>query len=367
MTSRIPLVDLALRDSELTETMTVIRSVLERGWFVLGPEVRAFEEAMAASVRRRFAVGVGSGTDALTLILRGLEIGAGDEVIVPGMTAFATAAAVLDAGATPVLADVTPSVPLLDLHAALACITGRTKAVILVHLYGVCADADAFAAALSERGVILVEDCAQAQGATLPSGRPVGTAGAASAFSFYPTKNLAGLGDGGAVVCDDEELAREVEAWRSHGERGRRYWHERPARNSRLDDIQAAVLRLRLDSLRDRIARRCELSAAYDRLMPRSAGYVAHGSSGAPHLAVVAVDDRTGLARHLDGAGIATGVHYPFALSEQPALAHHAAHADTPHARAWSRRCLSLPLHEHMTDRDAERVAAAVSEWMTSQ
>jgi dTDP-3-amino-3,4,6-trideoxy-alpha-D-glucose transaminase len=267
---------------------------------------------------------------------------------------------VLEAGATPVLVDIEQDRPLLRLDATLDAITPRTRAVILVHLYGIPADAAGFAAELAERGVALIEDCAQAQGASLVSGRTVGTAGVFAALSFYPTKNLGALGDGGAIVTDDDALAGEAAAWRSHGERASRYWHELPARNSRLDDVQAAVLRLRLARLDDCVHARRALSDSYERLLPVEAGYVAHGDRGAPHLAVINVADRDGLAAELAKQGIGTGIHYPHALSEQPALAGRAPHGDAVNARRWAARCLSLPLHPRMSEADVERVGAAV-------
>ena len=362
----VALVDLALRGHELDDALAALRRVMERGWFVLGPEVRAFEEELAAASGLRHAVGVASGTDALILGLRALGIGAGDEVIVPQMTAFPTAAAVVEAGATPVLVDIAPGRPHLDLSKTVAALTPRTRAVILVHLYGACADAVAFADALRSRGVELIEDCAQAQGALLPTGAPVGTVGRFAAFSFYPTKNLGALGDGGAFLTDDESLAEEVTAWRSHGERAVRYRHELPARNSRLDDLHAAVLRLRLTALPDMIAARRALSSAYHRRLGASVSYVDHGPGGAPHLAVVTFEDRQSLADHLSANGIATGVHYPLALGDQPALLHRAVQNGAPVAREWAARCLSLPLHLGMDESTVDRVASVVLDTLDS-
>lgn len=363
MSRPITLVDLRVQSHELEEITTAVAAVLERGWFILGPEVEAFEAELAQASGRLHAVGLASGTDALIVGLRALGVGPGDQVVVPNMTAFPTAAAVVETGATPLLVDVEDDRPLLDLHATLGALTPQTRAVVLVHLYGACADATAFAAALADRGIALVEDCAQAQGATLPSGKPVGTAGAFGAFSFYPTKNLAAVGDAGAVVTDDPALASEIRAWRSHGERGRRYHHELPARNSRLDDVQAAVLRLRLQRLAANVARRRQLSALYERHLPPQLRYVSHGDGGAPHLAVVAAERRDELASHLAGQGIGTGCHYPEALSEQPALRGLARLAGGDHAIGWARSCLSLPLHLGLTDDDVLAVAAAVSDW----
>lgn len=360
----ISLVDLSVTGDELDELTTAVRSVLARGWFVLGPEVRSFEQELAAASGRARAVGVSSGTDALILTLRAMGVGPADEVIVPAMTAFATAAAVLEVGATPVIVDIEPDRPLLDLDRSLTAVTPRTRAAIVVHLYGVCADATAFTTALAERGVDLIEDCAQAQGARLPDGQPVGSAGRAAAFSFYPTKNLGGVGDGGAVLTDDIDLADEVAAWRSHGERGQRYLHELPARNARLDDVQAAVLRIRLRRLADRIDHRRALSQRYEEHLA-NVGYVSHGPEGAPHLAVVTVDDPPELMAHLDRVGIASGRHYPIALHELPILKRLGASA--PNAARWAARCVSLPLHDHLTLDDIDEVSAQVRAWNDAQ
>ncbi|MDP9072883.1 MAG: DegT/DnrJ/EryC1/StrS family aminotransferase, partial [Actinomycetota bacterium] len=337
----IPLVDLSMGTDEVQQILPRLERVLRRGWFVLGPEVRAFEEELAQSAGRAHAIGVGSGTDALILVLRALGIGAGDEVVVPDFTAFPTVAAVIEAGATPVLVDVEATRPLLDLAATLQAVTPRTRAVILVHLYGICADATRFARALGPLGVTLIEDCAQAQGATLPSGAPVGSAGQAATFSFYPTKNLGAVGDAGAVVTDEIALADEIRALRSHGERGIRYRHEIAARNSRLDDIQAVVLGYRMRSLSSVVERRRVVSELYDRKLPVGM-YVSHGPGDAPHLAVALSDRRDELSTYLNTLGIATGCHYPLPVSAQPAMAggaeRPAAHP-TPNASSWAARC----------------------------
>lgn len=364
----IHLVELSLDEDEVHATLAAMQRVLERGWFVLGPEVSAFEEELAESVGAAAAVGVGSGTDALVLGLRALGIGPGDEVVIPAFTAFPTAAAVLEVGATPVMVDVTDDVPLLDLDATLSQLTERTKAVVLVHLYGIVADAEAFERALTARGVELIEDCAQAQGGTLASGRAVGSAGRFGAYSFYPTKNLAAVGDGGAVVTSDLELADEVRSWRSHGERSVRYRHELPARNSRLDDLQAAVLRLRLGRLAADLDLKRSISNRYAAELAPSLRYSAHGATGAPHLAVVRCrgDELPGpiaLASRLADHEIASGRHYPISLPHQPALQAHAT-AATPNADAWASECLSLPLHRRLTDRDVDRVIDATNDWL---
>lgn len=362
----IRLTDLRVDGAELDEIMIALRRVLASGWFVLGPEVESFEAELARSVGTGHAVAVASGTDALALGLRAAGIGHDDEVIVPGFTAFPTAAAVLKAGAIPVLVDVEPARPLLDLDATLAAIGRRTRAVILVHLYGVPADAMAFRRALEQRGICLVEDCAQAQGALTTDGRAVGSVGHFGAFSFYPTKNLGAFGDGGAVATNDRDLAAEVRAWRSHGERGQRDVHELPAGNSRLDDLHAAALRLRLRRLGPRLELARTQSSAYQTGL---SGFVDHGPNGAPHLAVIQVRGHgpDALAANLAERGVQTGRHYPWALDEQPAMERFPPPSPLTNSHAWAARCLSLPLHPNLTLRDLERVITLVRELDPSQ
>lgn len=364
----IHLVELSLDEPEVRATLAAMQRVLERGWFVLGPEVSAFEEELASSAGTTSAVGVGSGTDALILGLRGLGIGPGDEVVIPAFTAFPTAAAVLEVGATPVMVDVRHDLPLLDLDATLARLTARTRAVVLVHLYGIAADAEMFDRELRARGVDLIEDCAQAQGGMLASGRAVGSVGRFGAYSFYPTKNLGAVGDGGAVVTSDEALADEVRAWRSHGERTARYRHELPAPNSRLDDLQASVLRLRLTGLAEDLDLKRSISERYAAELPAALHYTPHGARGAPHLAVIRVAGGSGagptdLASHLAGREIATGRHYPISLPHQPVLLPYA-DALSPNADAWASECLSLPLHRRLSDHEVGRVVEATSDWL---
>lgn len=339
-----------------------MRRVLERGWFVLGPEVDEFESELAVASGADHAVTLASGTDALIFGLRSIGVVSGDEVIIPDVTAFPTAAAVLEAQGTPVLVDVEPHRPLLDLERALDAVTPRTKAVVVVHLYGVCADVAAFREAFGAHDIAVVEDCAQAQGATLPTGEPVGTVGTFGALSFYPTKNLGAAGDGGAVITNDGHLADELRAWRAHGERGERYWHELPARNSRLDELHAAILRLRLLDLDSTVAVKRSLSDRYGASLDEAVRYVSHGVGGAPHLAVVRVERRDEVARRLAERGIGTGVHYPHPLSDQPALSGRASTTETPNARLWAAECLTLPLHPRLSADDVDIVASTLNE-----
>ena len=243
------------------EVEAAIRRVIDRGWFVLGPEVEAFEAEFAAACGAPHAVGVNTGTDALMLSLRALDIGPGDEVITTPLTAAYTALAIRMAGATPVFADIDPIRYTLAPRAVEAAITPRTRAIMPVHLYGQAADMTALETIASRHGLAIVEDCAQAHLAT-SDGRPVGTIGTAGAFSFYPTKNLGALGDGGAIVTRDAALAARLRRLRNGGQSDR-YHHVESGVNSRLDEMQAAILRARLPRLPAWTARRRQLAARY--------------------------------------------------------------------------------------------------------
>jgi dTDP-3-amino-3,4,6-trideoxy-alpha-D-glucose transaminase len=240
---------------------TAIDRVIASGWFVLGPEVDAFENEFAAASGVAHAVGVGTGTDAITLILRGLDIGPGDEVITPPLSAAYSALAVMMAGARPVFADIDPDRLTLDPSAAAAAITSRTRAILPVHLYGQPADMTPLEALAAKHNLAIVEDAAQAHLATA-QGRAVGTIGVAAATSFYPTKNLGALGDGGAILTNDAQLAARVKRLRNGGQTSR-YHHQEAGVNTRLDEMQAAILRARLRYLQGWTDRRRSIAAQY--------------------------------------------------------------------------------------------------------
>ena len=261
MRPRIPFLSLVPEGEAAREVREAVERVISRGWFVLGPEVEAFEAEFAAASGAAHAVGVGTGTDAIALILRALGIGPGDEVITTPLSAAYTALAVMMVGARPVFADVDQSRLTLDPDQVARAIGPRTRAILPVHLYGQAADMAAFERLASQHGLALVEDCCQAHLATA-AGRPVGTIGVAGAFSFYPTKNLGALGDGGAVVTNDRPLADRIKRLRNGGQVDR-YRHEAFGVNSRLDEMQAAVLRARLPHLAGWTARRRALAAVY--------------------------------------------------------------------------------------------------------
>ena len=356
-----PLAFIDLRPGEDDGALrAAIDRVLRRGWFVLGPEVEAFEAEFAAASGAPFAVGVASGTDALALALRALGIGAGDEVIVPALTAAYTALAVLMAGARPVFADVEGDRLTQDPVACEACIGSRTAAMIPVHLYGQPANLAALRALAHRHSLAILEDCCQAHLATCDA-VPVGTSTAAGAFSFYPTKNLGALGDGGAVITSDAALADRVRRLRNGGQTTR-YHHAEAGVNSRLDELQAAVLRARLPLLPQWTARRRALARQYRSALPDSLTMTEADPGHVYHLFPVRSAGRDDLQAHLRAAGIETLVHYPIPLPRQPAFAVLQPRA-VPAADRAARELLSLPLHPRLTEADVSRVSAAVCEY----
>jgi dTDP-4-amino-4,6-dideoxygalactose transaminase len=326
-----------------------VGQVLDRGSLLLGPELAEFERAFAHFAGGAQCVGVASGASALQLSLAALGIGPGDEVILPAMTAVPTAAAVQAVGATPVFVDVELATAAIDAVAARAALTERTRAVIGVHLYGRPFDVAALSAAV---GVPVVEDSAQAHGAT------GSVAGAAAAYSFYPTKNLGGVGDGGAVVTDDLELADRVRRLRVHG-MSEQYVHVEISQNHRISELEAAWLRLTLPFLAADNERRRAIVAAYRAAAPQLAWHADHPSH-VYHLAVVRSSDRDALRRHLEAHGVRTAVHYPLALTQQPAYAHFTT-GPCPNAEAWSAGCVSVPCFPELTDDEVATVCAALN------
>lgn len=360
----------AIPFNDLGRGVTALRSeldaavgrVLDSGWFVLGGEGRAFEEEFAASLATAHAVGVASGTDAIELALRALGLGPGDEVVTQANTCVPTVAAIERAGATPVLCDVEPEAGTMDLDSVRGALGVRTRAVIPVHLYGQCADVDAIVELCEPRDVVVVEDCAQAVGAEL-RGRNAGTIGRLGCFSFYPTKNLAALGDGGAVVTDDDRLAERLRLVRQYGQTDR-YRHVTEGVNSRLDELQAAVLRTRLPYLRQWNERRAEIASAYTEALgggPVRPLALLPERRHVFHLFVVEAPDRDALAVHLDAHEIATLVHYPSPVHGHPPY-HRLGDGPVPLpvAERLSAHILSLPLYPELRDDEIDHVAAAL-------
>jgi len=366
----IPAADLrAQHDALRAELMEAIGRVLDASAFIHGPEVAAFEHEFAAYCEVEHAIGVANGTDALALALRAVGVGTGDAVALPAFTFAATAEAVYHVGARAVLVDIDPATFTLDpdaLRRTIRRYNGRMAAIIPVHLYGQPAALDDIAAVASDVGAAVVEDAAQAHGARY-KGRRVGGIGALGCFSFYPSKNLGALGDAGAITTNDANLASRVRALHDHGQHGK-YTHDVIGYNSRLDGMQAAVLRVKLRHLDRWNARRQALAAAYRQGLASVPGIdlpsVADDREHVYHLFIVRCRRRDALRAHLEAAGIATTVHYPVPLHLQGAFAD-LGHAmgDFPAAEAAAREVVALPLYAELTDAAVAAVCAAVRVW----
>ena len=357
----IPMVDPAREYRELkSEIDAAVGRVLASGRFVLGPEGESLEHELAAFLGAGHAVGVNSGTDALHLPLVAAGIGPGDEVVIPAFTFFATGEAVSYTGATPVFADVDPGTYNLDPASLLRSITRKTKAVIAVHLFGQCAPLDRIAEICNAHKVVLIEDCAQCIGADY-DGRRAGSWGDFGGFSFYPTKNLAAAGDAGLITAKSEEHARTLRMLRHHGSR-QTYLHERVGWNSRLDELQAAVLRVKLKHLaRFNEARRTVAKRYRERLAGTNLTLPAEHGRGAHvyHQFTVRSERRDVIRDALAKDGIASSVFYPMPLHKQPAYAS-LGKVELPVAENVSESVLSLPIHPFLDDASIDRIAACV-------
>lgn len=363
----VPVMSLDNSDPRLYEAVARIAG---SGAFTLGHEVAAFENEFAAYNESRYCVGVSSGTDALVLALRALEIGPGHEVIVPANSFIATAEAVSLVGATPKIVDVDPDTHLITAQAVERAIGPRTRCVIPVHLMGSTVDMEPILKLARTYCLRIVEDTAQAHGARL-RGRRVGTFGDIGCFSFYPTKNLGAWGDAGAIVTHDRELADRVRLLRCHGERPR-YHHEMVGTTARLDAIQAAVLRIKLRKLDEATAERRRLGAALrEGLMGSNVGLPALACEGADHvyhLFCVRCEDRDGLREHLSAESISTAVHYPIPIHRVRAYAELGMAAGTlPVAERLAEQICTLPLFPGMSEDETARVVQAVKEFYRRQ
>jgi dTDP-4-amino-4,6-dideoxygalactose transaminase len=337
-----------------------VAGVLASGSFVLGPNVSAFEREVADHLGVSHAVGVACGTDALHLALRAVGVGVGDEVITTPFTFVATGEAIRYTGATPVFADIDPGTFTLDPRAVERAIGPRTRAVLPVHLYGHPADLDALRALCDAHGLRLIEDAAQAFGASL-GGRRVGGIGDLGCFSFYPSKNLGAFGDGGMVVTNDGALAERVRLLRQHGHVGG-YRHVEIGFNSRLDELQAAVLRVKRTRIDTWNERRNRIAISYhERLssLPVSLPSVAPGADHVWHQYTIRTSRRDALRDALREQGVASVVYYPIPLHRQPAFVEQG-DVSLPEAEHAAAEVLSLPMHPHLTDADVDRVCDAV-------
>ena len=346
------------------EIHAAIDRVLTSGRLVLGPEVEAFEAEFATYVGGGACVGLASGTDAVMIGLRALGVGAGDEVVTVPNTAVPTVSAIRALGATPVFCDVDADTALMDLDRLDAVLGDRTRAIVPVHLFGNAVDVAALRDRLGDRDVAVLEDCAQAHGARL-RGAHVGTLGDVGAFSFYPTKNLGAFGDGGLCVAQSEEVAARIRRLREYG-----FDEERVARsegwNSRLDELQAAILRVKLTHLDGFVERRRALAAIYDEGVRASALRplaTTPGAEHAYHLYVVRAGERDRLRAELDGRGIGTGIHYPVPIHRMPAYEFLGQAAGSlPVSERLAGEILSLPMYPELPESDAHRVIEALCE-----
>ncbi|MBI3637913.1 MAG: DegT/DnrJ/EryC1/StrS family aminotransferase [Candidatus Rokubacteria bacterium] len=358
----VPFLDLGRQYQALGKELDqAIREVMETGYFILGPNVKALEEEFAAYCRAPHGVGVASGTDALLLALEALGIGPGDEVVTTPFTFVATAEMISRTGATPVFADIDPATFNIDPDDLARRITSRTKAIIAVHLYGHPADMEAIMVTAQRHGLRVIEDAAQAVGAECGA-RRVGGIGHIGCFSFFPTKNLGAAGDGGFVTTTDVALADRIVMLRQHGAR-KKYVHEVMGWSSRLDELQAAILRVKLRYLETWTAARRAHAAAYrERLagLPIVLPVERSDCRAVYHLFTIRTPRRDELQKFLQARGVATMVHYPVPLHQQP-LYRHLAATGLPESERASREVLSLPLYPELTPKELAEVAAAVT------
>jgi dTDP-4-amino-4,6-dideoxygalactose transaminase len=345
-----------------TEIDAAVAGVLSAGRYLLGPETAAFERELAAYTGVAHALGLASGTDAIHLGLRALGVGRGDEVVTTPHTATATIAAIDHSGATPVLADIDPETYTLDPRAVERVITARTKVILPVHLFGHPADLAPLADLAARHGLLLLEDCAQAHGARY-RGKRVGSFGHAAAFSFYPTKNLGAIGDGGMLVTSDPAVLERARTLREYGWK-QRFVSEVPGWNSRLDEIQAAILRVKLRQLDHNNDRRRALASIYTRLLAGRPGLpsVRAGCEHAFHLYVIRDDRRDALRELLGQHQVGTAVHYPVPIHLQPAYHGRLGGAGSfPVAEKAALEILSLPIYPQLTAEAAEQIAALIA------
>lgn len=367
---KVPFVDLRAQNTSIRQELQPrLERVLEHAAFILGPEVAQFEQEFAAYLGAKHVAGVANGTDALLLALRALDIGAGDEVIVPANTFAATAEAVIHAGARPVLVDVNPRTFNIDVEQLENHITTRTRAIIPVHLYGQPADLGPILELAKQRGIYVIEDAAQAHGAEYRGSR-VGSLGHAACFSFYPAKNLGACGDAGAVATNDDQIALNVRKLRDHGGT-EKYQHDLVGYNSRLDTLQAAVLLVKLDYLDEWNRMRRDNARLYTGLLSEIPGIVTptvlEGVSHVFHLYVVRVQrgNRDELRQYLQGHGVQTGIHYPRPLHLATAFSQlRYRENDFPIAERCARDILSLPMYPELREEQIRYVVERIRSYM---
>jgi len=357
---KIHLIDLKRQIKPIrAELKREVKRVIEDGWFILGENLKKFEKEFAEYCETRFAIGVGSGTDALFLSLKALGVGPGDEVLVPCNTFIATAEAVSHAGATPVFLDIDPRTYNLDVMSA--DVTAKTKAIIPVHLYGQPADMDTVREFAEKHDFIIVEDACTAHGATY-KGKKVGSIGDAGCFSFYPTKPLGAIGDGGMVTTDDDEIAIKVRQLRNHGRIGQNV-HVRVGYTSRLDEIQAAVLSVKLKHLDEWNSRRRMIGKKYDQLLGEisyvQTPYCIPSAVHVYYLYVIRTLKRDLLKAKLNKLGIEAAIHYPTPIHMQPAYKESYS-GELRHGERAAKEILALPMFAELTDEEVDYICGAV-------
>lgn len=357
--------DFKAEPAELREAMLhAVSRVIDSGWYVLGKEVSQFERDWAQRCGVSHAIGVGNGMDAIEITLRALDIGAGDEVITTPMTAFATVLAIIRAGAVPVLCDIEPATALMSPESAERCVSPRTKAVLLVHLYGQVRQMDKWVELCRTNNLTLLEDCAQAHSAK-SKGRVAGSIGIAGAYSFYPTKNLGALGDGGMIVTGSDDLAAKAMRLRNYGQ-STRYSHPVLGLNSRLDELHAAMLAERMKWLDIFTQRRQQIAATYMKQINNPAvsclAQPEHQDFHVYHLFVVTCTNRDALQKHLSGRGIQTLIHYPIPVHfQEPCRSISRDPLGLTVSEQHAATCLSIPCHPQMSEAEVATVIDAVN------
>jgi dTDP-4-amino-4,6-dideoxygalactose transaminase len=373
VTQDIPLVDLKAQYATIRdEVRTAIDEVLDSMQLTIGPNVRAFDKEWAEYCGTAHAIGVGSGTDALQLAIRACGVSSGDEVITVSHTFFATVEAIVYANARPILVDVDERSMLMDIGSVASRITPRTKAIVPVHLYGRTVDLKPLRQLAQDRGITIIEDAAQAHGALLDDGKRAGTRGRANCFSFYCSKNLGAYGEAGSITTNDEKLADDLRALREHGQ-STRYYHPIVGYNARLDEIQAAILRIKLRRLDEWNARRQAIAARYNELLSGEEIITPEIPSGGRHVFYcyairVPGGRRDALRAFLTERGIGTQIHYPVPIHMQEAaqfLGYRK--GDLPVTEKVAGEVLSLPMYAELTDSQVERVATNVTEFMRTK
>lgn len=346
--------------------VAAIEKVIKSGWYILGDEVKNFETAWADCCGVNYAVGVGNGMDAIEIGIRALNIGPGDEIITTPVTAFATVLAIIRAGAIPVLADIDIETALLDPLSVERCLSSRTKAILLVHLYGQVRNMDAWIALCNHAGVHLLEDCAQSHLASWKK-RVAGSFGVWGAYSFYPTKNLGTIGDGGAIITNSVNIANQAKILRNYGQ-SQRYYHSELGLNSRLDEIHAAILTTRLNWLDFFAARRKKIAQAYFdgirnpliRLLAKPIDNESH----VYHLFVILCNERDRLSSYLREHGVDNLIHYPVPVHHQPPCRNMRYDPKgLSHAEFYTARCLSIPCHPQMSKDDVNKGIEVINEF----